>query len=171
MHIVNSCANNIQHTEINKQSAWSSLNSQIISVENTARWSHCGALLIFKERSFQVHLKNETTYFHMYISVSEFVIPLCHYVVGYKLLNLAPVKKCKILQFMATSPYYNLTTCTSFESPRNIKFSTVSHLTRNLQIKSQISMWIPKKHVLHDSITSLNHKEEIHKSDHKSVLG
>ena len=70
---------------------------------------------------------NKTTYFHMHISISEFVIPLC---CRYQVVLSCTCKECSNdIQFLATSPYYNPITYTSCESLRNIYFSTVAHLT------------------------------------------
>ena len=51
----------------------------------------------------------------MHIAISEFVFPLCC--------------RYQIVLYFATSPYSNPTTYTSCEPPRNIRFSTASHLT------------------------------------------
>ena len=73
------------------------------------------ALHIFMESSFQVFLKLD---FHMYITISEFVIPLC---CRYKVVLSCSCKEYSVaMQFLATSPYYNQTTYTSSESLMNI---------------------------------------------------
>ena len=105
MHIVNTCAYNIQHTDNNKQwqkckvsldkflsaSAWSSL----VLCDNFCR-KHCLLTSLLMCCSSHLHgrqfpsILNKTTYFHMRISISEFVIPLCcRYQV---VLHLAPVR-------------------------------------------------------------------------------
>ena len=92
MHLVNSCANDIEHTENNKlvYSANYHLNKFLSA---PARSSH-GILVISAESHCLMtsllmlcssHLQgeqlpsnhNKTTYFHMHISISKFVIPLC----------------------------------------------------------------------------------------------
>ncbi len=78
---------------------------------------------------------NKTTYFHMHIYISEFVIPLwCRYQV---FLSCTCKEYSKDMQFLPTSPYYNPTTYTSCESLRT--------------------------YIL-DCITSHNYKEDIYKS-------
>ena len=73
------------------------------------------ALHIFMESSFQVFLKLD---FHMHISISEFVIPLC---CRYKVVLSCSCKEYSIaMQFLATSPYYNPTTYMCSESLMNI---------------------------------------------------
>ena len=67
---------------------------------------------------------NKMICFHMHISVSEFVI---HYVVQVA-QSCTYMEYSKNVQFMATSPCYNQINSTSCESPRNIYFSTASHL-------------------------------------------
>ena len=66
---------------------------------------------------------NKTTYFHMHIYISKFVIPLC---CRYQVVLCCTCKECsKDMQFLATYPYYIPTTYTS----RDILFWTASHLT------------------------------------------
>ena len=82
---------------------------------------------------------NKPTYFPMHISISEFVM---HYVVGYQVVQCCTCQEYIKNTHLITSPYYNPTTYTSCESPRNISFLTASHLTiirKILQITSQIS--------------------------------
>ena len=51
---------------------------------------------------------NKTTYFHIHISISGFVIPLC---CRYQVVQSSTCKEySKNILFMATSPYYNPTT-------------------------------------------------------------
>ena len=94
---------------------------------------HCLLTLLLMCCSSHLHGKqfpsilNKTTYFHMHIYISEFVIPLC---CGDQVVLSCTCKEySKDMQFLATSPYHNPTTYTSCESLRNIKFSTASHLT------------------------------------------
>ena len=52
--------------------------------------------------------RNETAYFQMHVSISEFVDPLCCMVLGCSILH--PKEYNKTIQLMATSSYYNPTT-------------------------------------------------------------
>ena len=79
---------------------------------------------------------NKSTYFHILISISEFIFPLC---CMYQVLSCTCKEYCKDMHFLATSPYYNPTTYTSCESLRNI-------------------------YIYFDCITSNSHKEDIYKS-------
>ena len=70
-------------------------------------------------KQFQI-TRNKTTYFHMYISISEFIIPLC---CRYQVVQSWTCREySKNIQFMATSLYYNPTTYTytSCDYLRNI---------------------------------------------------
>ena len=79
--------------------------------------------------------RNKTTYFHMHISISEFVMPLCcRYQV---VLSCSYKQYSKNIQLIATPPYCNPITYTSCESLRNI---------------------------ILDCMTSYNYKEDIYKS-------
>ena len=91
MHIVNSCAYDIQHTENNKQcrnenyhlnrllsaSAWPFLSFLIIiqKTQPLALLLMCCSSYLHGKQFPSIH--NKTTYFHMHIYISEFVIPLC----------------------------------------------------------------------------------------------
>ena len=70
--------------------------------------------------------RNKTTYFHMHISISKSVIPLCCKVSDCSILHL---EYSKNIEFVAISPCYNPTIYTSCESLKNMQFSTASHLT------------------------------------------
>ena len=152
MHIVNSCTNDIQHTDIESiTDAYSQVVLMIYSILKTTKsvksanshlnrflsasaWSshfsdnfcrkHCLLTSILMCCSSHLHGKqftnilNKTTYFHMHISISEIFIPLC---CRYQVVLSCTCKEySKDMQFLATSLYYNPTTCTSCESVRNI---------------------------------------------------
>ena len=53
-------------------------------------------------------LRNNAIYFHMHISIAEFVIPLCCRVSGCS--SCTCKEYSKNIQFMTTCPYYNPTT-------------------------------------------------------------
>ena len=92
--------------------------------------------LVFKESGFQIIL---TKHFHMHISIQEFLIPLHCQVAGCSILHL--LGKCKNLQFMATSSYYNPTNYASRGSLRTYN-SQLHHMPqsyrRHLQTTSEI---------------------------------
>ena len=108
--------------------------SDYFSAERNA-WklnSYCGALLIFKESSFQLLVTKQL--------ISTCTFPFqnlsSHYAVEYRVVQSCTCKEySKNIQFMATSPFYNLTTYTTY-----------------------------KEHKILDCITSHNHKEDIYKS-------
>ena len=149
MHIVNSCANDIQLTENNKQCQKCKLSLEQILVsfcsvfsDNFCRENYLMTSLLMWCSS-HLHGKqfpithNKTTYFHMHISISEFVIPLC---CRYQVVQSCTCKKySKDMQFLATAPYYNPTTYSSCESL--------------------------KEHTIFNCIISHNHKEDIYKSN------
>ena len=115
MHIVNSCANDIEHTENNKQGQsanYISLEQVLVSFcmvfpkfsDNFCR-KHCLLTSLLMCCFSHLHGKqfpsilNKTTYFHMHIYISEFVIPLCcrHQAV----LSCTCKEYSKVLQFLA----------------------------------------------------------------------
>ena len=108
MHIANYCASDIEHTEIlnivksvkyhlNKFlsiSAWSSFSSLIISAEKKQLSDDLNFIVVLFSSSRNVAFtQNKITYFHMHIIVSEFVIPLFHYVVGYQVVQSSSCKE------------------------------------------------------------------------------
>ena len=117
MHIVNSCANDLQHTENKNKKQCQSSNYHLKKFfvrftivfpyfsDNFCRKRCLASSLLMWYSSYLLENEfpsplTETTYFHMDLSISEFVIPLC--------CRYQVVLSCsssKNIQFLAILPF------------------------------------------------------------------
>ena len=138
MHVVNSCANNLQPTE--NVSKLQTIYEQILVSFcivfplfcNKLCRMHCQLTSLLMGCFSNLHGKqfpsilNKTTYFHMHIYISEYFISLC----------------CR---------FQVVVFCTFKEYSKDIQFLATPHIT------------IPPRNLILDCITSYYHKEDIYK--------